>query len=101
MSEPVLPRHIETTPDVCGGKPRITGTRIRVWDVYVWYELQGRSPEEIVHDFPQLSLADVHAALAYFWDNQQHIRGQMQQAEDLVARLKGESDAGLLQRLKR
>ncbi len=100
MSEPVLAQHIETTPGVCGGKPRIAGTRIRVWDVYVWHELQSRAPEQIVHDFPQLSLADVHAALAYFWDNQKHIRGQMQQAEDLVARLKGENDGGLLQRLK-
>ena len=96
MSKPVLAQHIETTPEVCGGKPWITGTGIRVWDVYVWHELQGRAPEEIVHDFPQLSLADAHAALAYFWDNQQHIRGQMQQAEDLVARLKTRGDAGLL-----
>jgi uncharacterized protein (DUF433 family) len=33
--------HIEITPGVCGGKPRIEGTRIRVQDIYVWHEAQG------------------------------------------------------------
>ena len=28
--------HIEITPGVCGGKPRIAGHRIRVQDIVVW-----------------------------------------------------------------
>ena len=55
-------------PDVLGGKPCIAGTRIRVQDIYQWHELQGKSPDEIVSSFPQLTMADVYAALAYFWD---------------------------------
>ena len=44
----VSTEHIEITPGVCGGKPRIAGHRIRVQDIYVWHELQGQTAEEIV-----------------------------------------------------
>ncbi len=83
-----IARHIETTADVCGGKPRIAGTRIRVEDVYVWFELQGKSAEEIVSDFPQLSMADVFAAMAYYWDHRDEIQRHMTSAEDRLAELK-------------
>jgi len=99
--EPIVAKHIEIDPARCGGKPCIAGTRIRVWDVYVWHELQGRSAEEIVHDFPQLSLSDVHAALAYFWEHQEAIRRQMKEGEDLASRLRRESGPGLLDDLRR
>src|SRR5262249_4437535 len=69
-------KHIESKPRVCGGKPCVAGTRIRVQDIYVWHELQGKTPDEIVSDFPQLTLADVHAALAYYWDNREAIQRQ-------------------------
>jgi uncharacterized protein (DUF433 family) len=65
--------HIESTPDICDGRPCIGGTRIRVQDVYVWHELQGQSTEEIVTSFPQLSLAGVHAALSYYYDHRDEI----------------------------
>jgi uncharacterized protein (DUF433 family) len=83
--EPTLIPHIVSKPGVCGGKPCIAGTRIRVQDIYVWHELQGKTPDEIVSDFPQLSLADVHAALAYYWDNREEIQRQMREAESFVA----------------
>lgn len=80
--------HIEKTPGICGGRPRIAGTRIRVQDVYVWYEREGKSADEIVSQHPQLKLADVHAALAYFWDHRDEILGQMRDDEAFVANLK-------------
>ena len=55
--------HIEIKPEVCGGRPCIAGTRIRVQDIYVWHDLQGLSADEIVSRFPNLTLADVYAAL--------------------------------------
>jgi uncharacterized protein (DUF433 family) len=84
--EPVVTKHIESTPGTCGGKPRVSGTRIRVQDVVLWTE-QGKSPDEIVNDFPQLSLSDVHAALAYYHDNQQQIEADIRAGEDLVDRM--------------
>lgn len=99
--EPVAAHHIEIRPERCGGKPCVAGTRVRVWDIYVWHELQGQSAEEIVHNLPQLSLADVHAALAYFWDHEADIRRQMKEGEAFVARLREGSGPGILDRLRR
>ncbi|MGB6043335.1 MAG: DUF433 domain-containing protein [Pirellulales bacterium] len=84
--EPVVTRHIESTPGTCGGKPRVSGTRIRVQDIVLWTE-QGRSPDEIVNDYPQLTLSDVHAALAYYHDNQQRIEADIRAGDDLVDRM--------------
>jgi uncharacterized protein (DUF433 family) len=73
--------HIVRTPGVVGGKPRIAGGRIRVMDVVVWYELQGQSVAEILDEFPQLSAADVHAALAYYHDNREEIDEALERAQ--------------------
>lgn len=86
--QPTAVNHIEVTPGVCGGKPRLVGTRIRVEDIFVWHELQGKSPNEIVADFPQLSLADVHGALTYYFDHRDDIQRQMREARELAATLK-------------
>ena len=79
---------ITTTDGTCGGKPHIAGTRIRVQDIYVWHELQGRSPDEIVSAYPQLTLASVYAALSYFWDHREAILQQIKQEEAMVEQMK-------------
>jgi uncharacterized protein (DUF433 family) len=79
--------HVESRQDVCGGKPCVRGTRIRVWDVHIWHDVHGESPEEIVALFPQLSLADVHAALSYYLDNRVVIEKEMKGAEAFVGEL--------------
>jgi uncharacterized protein (DUF433 family) len=83
-------QHIESNPAKCGGKPCIAGTRIRVWDIHVWHNLRGQSPEEIIAAFPQLSLADVHAALAYYFDHRDEIQRQAKEDEEFVAKRKRE-----------
>lgn len=87
--------HIEMTPGVCGGRPRIGGTRIRVQDVYVWFEREGKSADEIVSQHPQLKLADVHAALAYFWDHRDEILAKMREDETLVASMRQDTSSPL------
>jgi uncharacterized protein (DUF433 family) len=47
-----------------GGRPCIRGMRIRVQDVLEMLA-DGASPEEILHDFPDLEADDIRAALAY------------------------------------
>lgn len=79
--------HIDMTPGVCGGRPRIAGTRIRVQDVVVWTE-QGMSPDEITAGYPHLSLADVYAALAWYHDHREEIDGQIRESLALVQSLK-------------
>ena len=54
---PVIREHIVSTPDTCGGKPRIAGSRIKVKDVVIWHVHQGMTPAEIVSKWPHLTLA--------------------------------------------
>ena len=47
-----------------GGQPTIRGLRITVYDI-LGYLAAGMTESEIVHDFPDLEIADIRAALAY------------------------------------
>lgn len=80
--------HIEITPGVCGGKPRISGTRIRVQDVVIWHERLSLSADEIVSKYPQLTLAAVYSALAYYHDHREQIDQQMSLGQQLVDELR-------------
>lgn len=55
---------IEAKTDVCHGKPRIRGTRIMV-SVVLDNLAEGLTPEEIVEEYPPLTLEDVRAAISY------------------------------------
>lgn len=90
------PEHIQI--DQATGRPCIAGTGIRVWDVYVLSERQGKTPDEIVAAFPHITLADVHAALAYYWDHKAEIDQQMKEADEFVERLKAAGGPGPLAR---
>jgi uncharacterized protein (DUF433 family) len=90
---------VASIPGVCGGKPCIAGTRIRVQDVYVWHELQGLSADEIVSQFPQLAMADVYAALTYFWEHREEIQRQMSDETAFVEQMKKKHPSILQQKL--
>ena len=65
-------RLIVSTPDVCGGRPRIDGSRITVQ--YIINEIKaGSTPEEIIEDKPYLTLAGIYSALAYYYDNKKSL----------------------------
>ena len=89
MATETLYGHIEITPGVAGGKPRIAGHRITVQNIVVWHERMGKSPDEIATEY-DLTLADVHAALAYYFDHRvgidESIRGGEAFAEALRER---------------
>lgn len=80
--------HIISRPEICGGRVCIAGTRIRVQDIYVWHELQGISADEIASRFEHISMADVYAALAYFWDHRDEMQSQMQEEAAFVEQMK-------------
>src|SRR5438128_2045444 len=60
------------SPDVCGGRIRIEGTRITVHRVATLYR-HGQAAEDIVRTYPQLSIGQVYAALAYYHANRSEI----------------------------
>ncbi|MEH2023442.1 DUF433 domain-containing protein [Nostoc sp.] len=61
---------IVRTPQVAGGRPCIAGTRMTVQNL-VMDSQAGLSPQDIVTEYPHLSLAQVYAALAYYYANQE------------------------------
>ncbi|AFZ42825.1 protein of unknown function DUF433 [Halothece sp. PCC 7418] len=63
---------ITTSPDLQSGRPIIAGTGTSVRRIVTLYK-QGDSADKIVADKPYLTLAQVHAALAYYYANQQII----------------------------
>lgn len=80
--------HITKTPGVCGGKACIAGHRIRVMDIVGWHERGGLSPDEIVDQFPSITLADVYAALAYYFDNKDEIEANFRDAREIADRMR-------------
>ncbi len=58
---------ITVEPDKRGGKPCVRGLRITVYEV-LSFMAGGMSPEDIVRDFPSLTVEDVRACLAFAAD---------------------------------
>jgi uncharacterized protein (DUF433 family) len=94
-----ITQHIESTPGVCGGKPRIAGHRIRVEDIVIWHEKLGWSPDEIVSQYPSITLADVYAALAYYHDHLEEIRQQMREDEGFAYEMQAKTPSLVEQKL--
>lgn len=81
-----------STPDVCGGRIRIDGTRITVHRIAALYR-QGQSAEEIAQAYPHLSLGQVYAALAYYHANRGEIESELTAADALYDDLRRQGSA--------
>jgi uncharacterized protein (DUF433 family) len=79
--------HIEISPGVAGGKPRITGHRITAQDIALWHERLDLSADEIATEYG-LSLAEVYAALGYYHDRREEIDRAIRSAESFIAELR-------------
>ena len=71
---------IESTPDICGGEPRIVRTRIPVW-VLVQARNLGTSEAEILRAYPSLRAEDLTNAWAYYRGHRDEIEKQIQENE--------------------
>ena len=81
------------------GSPRayIVGTRVRVHDIYVLAKVQGKTPEEIVAAVPSLSLAQVHAALSYYFDHRDAILRELQEDQAFASGMRKRLGPGPLE----
>ncbi len=98
-SVPSLAEFIVKTPGVCGGQPRIAGTRIKVKHVYTWVERMGMTPAQVVAEYPHLTMAQVHAALAYYWSHRDEIHQDIENEEKLVAELRAKAGPSKIQQM--
>jgi uncharacterized protein (DUF433 family) len=83
----------------------IGDTRIKVIEVVLDKIAYGWSPEEIHFQHPHLSLAQIHAALTYYYENQDVIDGQirsgLEESDGLAAQLSDPGFRTTLRDLKR
>lgn len=71
---------IYRNPKVRGGRPCIIGTGLRVTDIVSAMRWNGRSPEQMADDY-QITLGQVHAALAYYYCNQAEMDADIRERE--------------------
>ena len=87
------------------GMAWIAGTKVKVTEVVLDKIAYGSSPEEIHFQHPNLSLAQIHGALTYYYENQDkvddQIRRGLEESDKLAVRLSNEEFRRKLLDLKR
>lgn len=90
---------ITSNPKVRAGQPCIAGTGLRVTDVVMASVFHDRAPDEIATDY-DLSLAQVYAALAYYYEHKteldETLRQQILKARELKEQQVGGRGTSLL-----
>jgi uncharacterized protein (DUF433 family) len=84
---------IEREPAIRGGRPKIAGTGVTVRRLVGWYKM-GMTPEDIALEYPHLTLAQVHAALAYYHANREEIEADIAQEEQAAAQWERQLSSG-------
>jgi len=88
MLEEIKHPYIAITPEVKGGSPVIVGTRTKVMDIAIRYEFEGMTPDQIIEQFPHLSLAQIHDALSYYYELKSELDGTYKKEQLFVNELR-------------
>ena len=75
------------------GRPWIDDTNIKVIEVVLDHTAYGWSADEIHREYPYLSLAQIHSALAYYFDHKQEMDDEIERQVREVDALKAKADA--------
>jgi uncharacterized protein (DUF433 family) len=97
--EIILTQHIESTPGIRNGKPRIAGSRITVADIAIMYLRMGQSLELIAGKY-DLAPAAVYAAMGYYYDHREEIDLSIQDDEAFVDAFMQNNPSRLQEKLK-
>ena len=98
MATKTLDQHIEITPGVAGGKPRVAGYRITVQNIAVWHERLGKTADQIADEY-DLTLAEVHAALAYYFAHREEIDQSLENGRAFAEALRSAAPSKLKAKL--
>ena len=83
------------------GTPMVAGTTLKVVELVLEQMAYGWSPEELHFQHPYLTLGQIHSALAYYWDHQAALDGEIERRLQAVNQLQQRvRPAPLLARLK-
>jgi len=78
---------ISTNPEVRAGRPCIAGTRVEVSALVVAHVVHGQTADEIAGDY-KLSLAQVYAALSYYYAHKPGMDAMMHERQQIAAAMK-------------
>ena len=92
--------YITIDPRIASGQPIIGGSRTKVMDIALRYEYMGLSADEIIEQFPHLTLPQVHDALSYYYENKQELDRKYEEEQEFVKQLKKQFTAKLKARLR-
>ena len=83
------------------GAARIAGLRTKVIQIVMDKIANDWSPEEIQSEYPHLSLAHVHAALAYYYDHQAELDAQIERDIELAQQIQNQAEpSSIVQKLR-
>jgi uncharacterized protein (DUF433 family) len=99
MATKSLDQRIVRTPDICGGKPRIAGHRITVQNIAIWHDRLGWSADEIASEY-DLELADIYAALAYYFAHREEIDQSIREGKAFVEEMRQRTPSKLEKKLQ-
>jgi len=80
-------RLIARTPGIRGGQPHVVGTGVTVRRLIGLVYCEQLTPEAIVDDMPHLTLAGIHAALAYYHANKERLDAEFADEEHEEAKI--------------
>ncbi len=76
--------YIVNDPKIHGGEPIINGTRFPVRSIAFYILKEGMLPEELVEEFPHLSLSAVYDALSYYYDHMDEIENLLEKNREEI-----------------
>ena len=77
--------------------PFVEGTPIKIVELVADHKAYGWSPEELHFQHPELTLGQIHSALAYYWDHHQELDDDISERLRRVDRLRGQAAPSPLQ----
>lgn len=80
--------YISIDPKISGGQPVIGGTRMKVMDIAIKYELMGMSADEIISEYPHLKLEQIHDALSYYYEHKEVFDKKYRDDQSFLTQLK-------------
>lgn len=89
---------IVETSGTCGGRPRIVGRRITVENVAMWHERMGLEADAICSEY-HLTLGQVHAALAYYFENRETIDRSIREGDAMMESMRSRNVSPLQEKL--
>mgnify|MGYP001350177761 CR=1 FL=1 len=91
MSSPeIQSKYVVRDEGICGGQPRIAGSRLKIQNIALEYGSLGWTPQQICESHPGITLAQVHAALSYYYDHREEIDLVIQEDSEFAERLRTE-----------